>query len=332
MYRIEKKKQVRKNLRKAECFLLFCLGLLSLSGLQELEAEEQTVRIAIGYIPHIQFAPLYVGIEKGFYREEGLRLEIEYGFGMDIFSLLSAGKIDLGLSDSDQLIIAASKGAELRAVFQYYQKYPVTILAKADRIKTPMDFQGKTIGTPELYGTSYIGLQLFLERYQLKDKVKVERIGYTQIPTLLANRVDGVVCFFNNEPIQLKESGTRIVQWDVKDFSSMVGASFITSTTILIKKREVLARFVRATERAIQYTIQNQEEAYQISYPYIGKPDAVKGKFFQTVLRETCTLFETSGPFGSMDPNVYRDSVAILRRLGLIERDVGVERLIHSLR
>jgi len=308
-------------------------GLLaSLPPMQNAGAQEQTVRVAIGYIPHIQFAPLYVGIEKGFYRDEGLRLEIEYGFGMDIFSLLQAGKIDVGLSDSDQLIIASSKGVDLRAIFQYYQKYPVTILAKADRIRTPGDFQGKVIGTPELYGTSWIGLQLFLERFQLKDKVKIERIGYTQIPTLLADRVDGVVCFFNNEPIQLKESGVRIVQWNVKDFSPMVGASFITSTSILAKKRDVLAAFVRATEKGIRYTIEHQEEGYRISYPYIGKPDSSRSKFFQSVLKETCTLFETAGPYGSMDPEVYRDSVATLKRLGLIDRDVPVERIIQSLR
>jgi NitT/TauT family transport system substrate-binding protein len=306
--------------------------LISFSALQDVGAQERTVRVAIGYIPHIQFAPLYVGIEKGFYREEGLRLEIEYGFGMDIFSLLQAGKIDVGLSDSDQLIIATSKGVDLRAIFQYYQKYPVTVLAKADRIRTPGDFEGKVIGTPELYGTSWIGLQLFLERFKLKDKVKIERIGYTQIPTLLADRVDGVVCFFNNEPIHLKESGVRIVQWDVKDFSTMVGASFITSTSILSKKRDILAAFVRATEKGIRYTIEHQEEGYLISYPYIGKPDASKGKFFQSVLKETCALFETSGPYGSMDPAVYRDSVATLKRLGLVDRDVPVDRIIQSLR
>lgn len=304
---------------------------VSFPPLQEAEAQEQTVRLAIGYIPHIQFAPLYVGIEKGFYRDEGLRIEIEYGFGMDIFSLLQGGKIDVGLSDSDQLILAASKGVDLRAIFQYYQKYPVTVLAKADRIRTPTDFQGKVIGTPELYGTSWIGLQLFLEQFRLKDKVKVERIGYTQIPTLLSNRVDGVVCFFNNEPIQLKESGVRIVQWDVKDFSSMVGASFITSTSILSKRREALAAFVRATEKGIRYTLEHQEEGYRISYPYIGKPDASKGKFFQSVLKETCTLFETSGPYGSMDPIVYRESIATLRRLGLIDGEVPVERIIQPL-
>ncbi|HOV37471.1 MAG TPA: ABC transporter substrate-binding protein [Spirochaetales bacterium] len=312
-------------------FKIVCVWIL-LTTLESLHAQEQLVKLAIGYIPHVQFAPLYAGIEKGLYREEGIRLEIEYGFGMDIFSLLAAGKVDIGLSDSDQLIIAGSKGMELRAIFQYYQKYPVTILAKANRIKTPEDFVGKTIGTPELYGTSWIGLQLFLEYFRLQNRVQIERIGYTQIPTLLSDKVDGVVCFFNNEPIQLKERGISIVQWDVKDFSSMVGASFITSTSILTKKREILSAFVRATERAVQFTMENQKDAFRLSEPYIGKPDVSRQGFFQKVLAETCHLFMVEGPYGSLKPAVYRESVETLLRLGLIDKPVPLEKLIQPLR
>ncbi|MFQ3619541.1 MAG: ABC transporter substrate-binding protein [Spirochaetales bacterium] len=298
----------------------------------QLKAQQQTLKLALGYIPHIQFAPLYVGIEKGYYQAEGIKLEIEYGFGMDIFSLLATGKIDVGLSDSDQLILAASKGVSLRAIFQYYQKYPVTIVAKKDLIQKPEDFLGKSIGTPELFGTSYIGLQLFLEQYGLKGKVKIERIGYTQIPTLLANRVEGVVCFFNNEPIQLKQTGVAINQWNVKDFSSMVGASFITSPSILSKKQELLTAFVRATEKAVKYTVENQSEAFTLSQQYIGRIDPTKMHFFQEVLKETCALFLTKGPYGYLDPSMYKEAVSTLRRLGLIDREVPIEALIHPLR
>lgn len=48
-----------------------------------------------------------------------------------------------------------------------------------------------------MYGTSYIGLRLFLEMYGLQDRVRVERTGYTQIPSLLGDRIEGAVCFFN---------------------------------------------------------------------------------------------------------------------------------------
>ena len=68
-----------------------------------------------------------------------------YGFGIDIFSLLSQRKIDIGLSDSDALIISGQKNMGLKAIFQYYQKYPVTIVAKKNTIRRPSDFTGKII-------------------------------------------------------------------------------------------------------------------------------------------------------------------------------------------
>jgi NitT/TauT family transport system substrate-binding protein len=293
--------------------------------------QRETVNLAIGFIPHVQFAPLYVGIEKDFYAKENIDLKIEYGFGIDIFSLLVTGKIDLGLSDSDQLIIAGSKGLDLKAVFQYYQKYPVTIVAKSGVIRTPGDFAGKKIGTPELYGTSFIGLQLFLEKYGLKNKVTVERIGYTQIPSLLGDKLEGVVCFFNNEPLQLRESGVSIVQWDVRDFSDVAGASFLTSETTLNKKREILRGFVRATAEAISYTVRNQDEAYSLSEKYIGKQDPVKREFLKKVLAATCSLFESPLGYGKMDEAKYQQSVEILLRLGLISKTFSAGTLVRNL-
>jgi NitT/TauT family transport system substrate-binding protein len=124
---------------------------LAAAGVVTAGAEQ--LKLAIGYIPHVQFAPLYVGIEKGFYRAEGIDLSIEYGFGIDVFSLLSVGRIDIGLSDSDQLILAGAKGLGLKAVYQYYQRYPVSIVALRGKVAVPEALRGKVVGTPELYGS-----------------------------------------------------------------------------------------------------------------------------------------------------------------------------------
>ena len=100
------------------------------------------------------------------------------------------------------------------------------------------NFIGKTIGTPQLSGTSYIGLLLFLNKYNLKDKVNIEKIGYTQISTLLSDKVAGAVCFYNNEPIQMRLMKVDTIQWDVKDFSDIIGASFISSKRIIKNKND----------------------------------------------------------------------------------------------
>jgi NitT/TauT family transport system substrate-binding protein len=321
----EKEKRISMKNKAFLCFLCL-LSLTSVFG------QNHTLRLAIGYIPHVQFAPLYAGMEKGFYAAENIDLDIEYGFGVDIFSLLAAGKIDIGLSDSDQLLIAGAKGMDLRAIFQYYQKYPVTIVAKAGTIKTPGDFAGKTIGTPELYGTSYIGLRIFLEKFGLRDSVKIERIGYTQISSLLSDRIDGAVCFYNNEPLQFRDRNTPIVQWDVKDFSDIVGAAFISSEKILNEKAGILRAFVRATKRAVQYTAEHPGEAYEIAGRFIGHKDTAQAEFMKKVLAATTTLFESAGGYGFLDEKKYQESIELLFRLGIINRVFPAAAVLRDLR
>lgn len=305
---------------------LLCLMLAVLFPLAGIDQ----VKLAIGYIPHIQFSPLYVGIDKGFYKETGIELSIEYGFGLDIFSLLATERIDLGLSDSDQLIIAGTKNLDLKAVFQYYQDYPVSIVAKEDIIKIPSDFEGKKIGSPSLSGTSYIGLKLFLDRYGLTDSVTIEQIGYTQIPSLLSDKIEGVVCFYNNEPVQIRLMDTKIRSWNVKDFSNMVGASFISSDSIIKNRKDVLARFIEATKKAIAYTTRNQDEAVEISLKYIGNVQKDKIPFIKEVLRVTCGLFESSEEYGYLDKGRYEESIEVLRKLKLIDRTIPAETILYG--
>jgi NitT/TauT family transport system substrate-binding protein len=289
--------------------------------------------MAIGYIPNIQFAPLYVGMEKGFFAEEDIELEVDYGFGVDVFSLLSLGRIDVGLSDSDQLIIGGTQDLDLKAVFQYYQDYPVSVIALADDYDSPSDLEGATIGVPETYGTSYIGLQAFLREYDLTNEVTEQRIGYTQISSLMNDRVDAAVTFYNNEPIKLRLQGEDIVEWEVREFSDIVGASIISSDKIIRERRDVMERFVRALRRSVSYTVENQEEAVELSLSYLGDVEDSQIEFISRSLAATAELFRPEGnrPYGSFDVERYRRSIGTLAELGLIEQTYDPSRILSDL-
>lgn len=310
--------------------LLPALCALSLPAVQSWAGGPDKVKLAIGYIPHVQFTPLYVGIDKGFYAEEGIDLDLAFGFQYDIFSLLAAGKIDLGLSDSDQLVIAGSRDLGLQAVYQYYQEYPVAIVARAETARVPEDLKGKTIGTPEMSGTSWIGLQLFLRKHGLEKSVRVEKIGYTQEPTLLSGRADAVVCFLNNEPVAIRARGIALRQWDVKDFSDMVGASFISSRAIIGARGDVLARFVRATRKAMEFTMVNRGEAVSIALKNVGNVKREDVPLFWQRLDATCDLFPSPRGYGALDPDRYSRSISELASLGLIPSVYPAEKILKQ--
>ena len=288
------------------------------------------VVLAIGYIPHVQFTPLYVGIDKGFYAAQGIDLQLEFGFQYDIFSLLAAGKIDVGLSDSDQLVISGSRDLGLQAVFQYYQKYPISIVARAETVKTPDDLKGKTVGTPEMSGSAWIGLQLFLRKYGLEKSVNVEKIGYTQEPTLMSGRAAAVVCFLNNEPVAMKARGIALRQWNVKDWSDMVGASFISSRSIIAARADVMARFVRATRTAMDFTMTHRDEAMQIALRNVGNVKKEDEPLFRLRLDATCDLFPSPRGFGALDTDQYARSISELASLGLIPATYPADKILRQ--
>jgi len=215
-------------------------------------------------------------------------------------------------------------------VFQYYQKYPVAIVARAETAQTPGDLKGKTIGTPEVSGTSWIGLQLFLRKYGLEKAVKVEKIGYTQEPTLLSGRADAVVCFLNNEPVAMRAKGIQIRQWDVKDWSDMVGASFISSRAIIASRGDVLARFVRATRKAMEFTMTNRDEAMQIALKNVGNVPKGDEPLFRLRLDATCDLFPSTQGYGALDPERYARSIAELASLGLIPAAYPADKILRQ--
>ena len=62
------------------------------------EPEFIPTRLTMGYIPNIQFAPVYVAIEKGYFNDAGFEVELEYGNEADAVALIGSGEQTFSLS------------------------------------------------------------------------------------------------------------------------------------------------------------------------------------------------------------------------------------------
>ena len=56
------------------------------------EPEVIATPLTLGYIPNIQFAPIYVAVEKGYFLDAGFDVSIEYGNESDAVALIGAGE------------------------------------------------------------------------------------------------------------------------------------------------------------------------------------------------------------------------------------------------
>lgn len=291
--------------------------------------QKDKLSMVIGYIPHVQFTPLYVAMQKGFLDAQNIDLSITYGFSIDAYSLIVSNKIDCTLADSDQLLVSREKGLPLRAFYQYYQDYPVSIVALGN-IVNPQQLIGKKIGVPEFAGTSYIGALLFLYKYQLENKVELVKIGYSQIPSLITKKVDAVVCFYNNEPVQLKNQGYQITEWRVKDFSRMVGAAFISSDSLLNGKNDLFRRFVTALNGALKWTAENRDDALSIAFSTINNLKPEDRPFWKQVLDKTIELYSSPDGYGSLDNKRYDETIGLLMNLNLLMKKQSAQDILFS--
>ena len=210
--------------------------------------EARTVRVAMGYIPNVQFAPWYVAEAKGYFAREGLKLDLDYSMDVDGLLLLGQGKKDFAVGGGDMVLIGRSQGLPITYVCTLYAKFPPSIVAlEAKGIKTLADLRGKRIGVPYM-GTSYIALRAMLAKAGLTESdVRVLMIGYTQIPALLADKIDAAVVFANNEPLQLAAQKQKFTQLYSYDYFPLVGHGVVAGERLLKEDPALVRAFVRAT-------------------------------------------------------------------------------------
>src|SRR5947209_502289 len=211
------------------------------------------VSIGLGYLPDIQFAPFYVAQTQGYYRNVGLDVTFHHGIVNDLIGSMVLGRDNFVFASGDEELVARSKGLKVIDVATIFQKYPVSLIVPADSsIHTLADLKGHTIGEPGPYGATHIGLLALLYQAHLAlSDVKVQSVGFTQVAALIGHKVDAVMGYSNNEPIQLKSQGFAVRTFDVSDYQPLVSNGIITTKDTLQSQPQLVHDFVQATIKGL---------------------------------------------------------------------------------
>lgn len=278
--------------------------------------EPVALRLPMGYIPDPQYAPFYVAVERGYFAEEGIELTFDYSFETDGMALVGAGELPLAIVSGEQVLLARAQGLPVVYVYEWFQRYPIAVISKAAAgITEPADLVGRTVGLPGFFGASYVGYVGLLSANEIaQESVTAEDIGFTQVEALLADRVEAVVGYVNNEPIQLAALGEEVNVLNVADYIDMVANGIITNETTIAENPELIGRFLRALTRGLEDTLADPTAAYEISKKYVeGLDDSRIG-----VLQASLPLWEAE-TLGMTDAEAWRQTETILIEMGLLD-------------
>ncbi|MCS7251247.1 MAG: ABC transporter substrate-binding protein [Thermoflexus sp.] len=313
-------------------FLVPSLLLVALTACQALAglpapATPTPIRLPMGYIANVQFAPFYVALEKGYFAQEGIELSFDYSFETNGVQLVGAGQLPFALVSGEQVPLARAQGLPVVMIAQWYQRYPIAVFALAEKgIRTPPDLRGRKVGLPGFFGASYVGFKALLYASGLRDE-EVEAVdlgGFTQVAAVKEGKVDAAVGYINNEPLVLRRAGFAVNVIDVADHTALVGNGILTNERTIRDDPDLVRRFLRAFLRGLRDTLRDPREAFEISKKYVeglsGENEAAQWE----VLQATLPLWQAEMP-GRSDLRAWQEMVNVLVRMGQLKEpgDIG---------
>jgi len=284
------------------------------------------VRLPMGYIPNVQFAPFYVAVERGYFAEEGIQIEFDYSFETDAVTLVGANDLQFAVVSGEQVPLARAQGLPVVYVMAWWQGYPVGIAAPAGSgIESPLDLMGKRVGIPCLCGASYVGYQALMNAAGVPaDGPRLDVIQYTQVEALLAGREDAVVIYANNEPVQLEAQGMPVHVIRVADYVDLASNGLITNETTIDERPDLVRGMVRAFLRGLEDTLNDPDAAFEICKQYVEGLDQADQAVQRQVLEETMRFWQSDRP-GWSQPEAWENMQSVLLAMGSLAAPIDLD-------
>ena len=304
-------------------YILFLLAIFATS------ASAQSVRVGLGYLPDVQFAPFYAAEVEGFYEEQGLDVTFQHGFVSELYPLLAQGQLDFVVGDAEDVIsLRAQDPDNTRFVYlmALFQRVPSALFSLPEANITEIeDLAGKTVGLPGLFGSSYTSFQGVLQAADLEESdLSVEQIGFTQLEAIIGGRVDVAMGYVNNEPLILAQRGVEVNVIPAGDYNPAPGAGVVTTEEVL-ENEDLIKRFVSASQKGLALTLEEPRRAFGASGTYVENLD--EGRF--AVLEATLPLYispysEANG-VGFTNPKRWSEALTLLQEVGRVETDLSAD-------
>jgi NitT/TauT family transport system substrate-binding protein len=292
---------------------------------QSMPGTTMHVKLPVGYIPNIQFAPLYVAVDKGYFKDQGLEIEFDYSYETDAVSLVGADNLQFAVVSGEQVLLARAQGLPVVYVCAWYQQYPVAVASKMEQgITTAADLKGKKIGLPGLFGANYIGLDALLFSAGLSEKdVHLDSIGFNQVAALAADQEQAVSIYTTNEPVQLEAEGYRLNEIRVADHVQLASNGLITNEKTIRQDPDLVRRMTTAFLKGLSDTIADPAAAYDLSLkhvPDLAKADAATQK---EVLSRSIALWKADH-LGWSDARAWQNMQDTLLKMGLLKEPLDI--------
>ena len=261
--------------------VLGLLSMLAMTGFHQDVANGQSLeKLTVRFTWKLkgEYAPLYVAVDKGYYKAEGLDVQLSEGNGaQNVLKALAAGTEKFGYGPAIAAAQAVSQGLPVKVVALYQTSAPMAVIAFPDTsLRVPKDLEGKRLAIS--VGETFGDMIRPFARINNVDLSKVQLIqmdASARTMQFLTHKTDVMSVYLSNELPQLeKRTGVKFNMFKVADFGlSVLGASIYVSTDFAEQNSETVKKLLRATAKGYRAAMADPKEAARIMETQMAVPE-----------------------------------------------------------
>lgn len=246
--------------------VLFVLCMLPSALWAEQDKTSETIKIQFKWMHGFQFAGYYAAIEKGFFEEEGLKVELlEKQPDENYIDSVLKGNADYGVSDISLLNYHTS-GYPVVLVAQIFQHSPLVFIShKSSGIISPFEMIGKTVAfNTDNRGDASLN-SLLLKTLGGIEGVNVVKFDQDTRRKFLDRKIDVYSVYATSQPFEFKQMGVDINIINPQNYGvDFYGDNLFTTKQEVKENPTRVERVRRAVIKGWHYALDNQEELIEI--------------------------------------------------------------------
>ncbi|MGH3653018.1 ABC transporter substrate-binding protein [Glutamicibacter sp.] len=285
-------------------------------------------KATIGLFPSSAVGAIQLGIDKGYFEEEGIDLEMLLGQGSAAqLPSLTSGSLEFMLASPTTPLVATTKGLDVKIVSGYAQNRPdivedsvAVLVGPKSKIKRAKDLEGKTVSINALGSIGDIGIR---EAISLDggdpSKVNFVQLGLNEVAAQLeSGEIDAGMA---GPPFlqQIVAGGGSVISDFIKE--AKLGGSelvIVSSGALTEKDPELVEGFVSALDKTLTYAEENQDEVRSLLPEVLGTPKEAA---------EKTDFIEWNA---DLDVDALNQFADLMEKYGLVEERPDINQTVWS--
>jgi NitT/TauT family transport system substrate-binding protein len=233
--------------------------------------------VKVGVIPIVDTAPIWLGKEKGFFKDEGITLQITTttGGAAAVPGVVS-GDFDIAFGNVVSVMVAADKGLPLKFIANGNSTSGKTpdfsgvVVPKDSPIKSPKDLAGKTVSVNNLNNIGDTTIREVVKKAGGDPKtIKFVEVAFPDAPAAVERKQVDAAWILDPFLSGAVAKGARVVSYNFVEFDPNLDiAGYFTKKDTIEGKKDMVEKFQKAMNKSLEYAQAHPDEVRDIVGTY----------------------------------------------------------------